>query len=78
MYPSDLNNLLKVVRIKEKAKRPTCRSSLVIAPGVSLAVGVYSLTRSALPPKKILVNQRNNEVVTKVVNVFRAVSAFIA
>jgi len=73
-FPNDMKTLMEVVRVKEKAKRPLCRSSLEICPGIKIAVGVYSLARTALPPKEFSVNERNNEVVTKTVNAYRAVS----
>ncbi|CAG7834669.1 unnamed protein product, partial [Allacma fusca] len=57
-------NLLKVVRMKQRVKRPTTRSTLELAPGIKLGVGMYTLVRKALKPKTVPVNIRTNEAVT--------------
>jgi len=42
---NNLAALKKVVHMKQKLKRPICRSTFEIAPGLEIGVGYYSFVR---------------------------------
>ncbi len=45
IYCTDVEKLQKIVRMKERLKRPISRSTLEIAPGLKLGIGFYSFAR---------------------------------
>jgi hypothetical protein len=42
---NDLESLMKVVRMKQKLRRPLTRTVFEILPGVTIGVGYYSFVR---------------------------------
>lgn len=69
-----MESLQKIVRMKQRLKRPISRSTLEVLPGVNVGIGFYSFVRKALPPRALNINKRTNEVVERTVSVVRTVS----
>ncbi|ODN06020.1 X-ray repair cross-complementing protein 5 [Orchesella cincta] len=66
----NLEDLMKIVRVRQRIARPITRSTLELAPGMKIGIGFYSFVRPAKPPDSVNINKRTNELIDNTVNEF--------